>query len=75
LVIVQIGCTTVAQSALLIIVKSLKIRDFINFICGADENDLTPLGRTLSSTGYPARKTKMLLSRHLAYLMPFAYAS
>ena len=40
---------------------------------GADGNDLPSVDRTLSSTGYPARKTKMLLSQHLTYFKPFAF--
>jgi hypothetical protein len=45
------------------------------FSCGADGNDLITFVRTLSSTGYPARKTKMLLLQHLTYFKPFAFAS
>jgi len=44
--------------------KPLIYRGFTFFKGGADGIDLTLFGLTLSSTGYLARKTKMLLTHH-----------
>ena len=41
----------------------------------ADGNDPDLRDRTLSSTGYPASKTKMLLAQHLTFFNPVAFAS
>ena len=54
--------------------KPLEYQGVIGSRGGADGNDLTSFDRTLSSTGYPASKTKMLLTQHLTYFKPVAFA-
>jgi hypothetical protein len=44
-------------------------------MCGADRIGLPAVSRTLSSTGYLARKTKMILTHHFTYFNLTAHAS